>query len=366
MSIPLIISANGRQYRVVEDSVFIQLALVQGLIRDAVTGLAPSTSVVVETDNAYLSARTEQKRWFGVSGRADLAFPNLSSQSDVLNLTVRAPGYRSVQFSLVIPQNAVFPISAPDVVLNREPVSLVGRVTTADTNRAPIEEAFVRAVDPIGPPPAERIHLLRSPVQIDRSMGTTAQSRALNPVAFVGERTLISRATAGARSMLVSNRQGLAPDQILRLGSERDGEYAVIDSISALPADLSWPGLVIVRGGLQRAFPEQTAFQVFTAGAGGPPHSLLRSVFSGTSVLVLDGVVGSGVLELTAPGQTPEYHLIGALTDAAGYYQIRGVGSVSLLHLDASATGFNPLAEPVRWMVQYDQPLNHVDFRLAP
>ncbi len=61
-----------------------------------------------------------------------------------------------------------------------------------------------------------------------------------------------------------------------------------------------------------------------------------------------------------------EYHALGALTDAEGFYRLDGIGRVRTVHLDAGATGFAALSEPVSWTINYGQPVNVVNFRLSP
>ena len=63
--------------------------------------------------------------------------------------------------------------------------------------------------------------------------------------------------------------------------------------------------------------------------------------------------------------QPTEYHDLGALTDTAGYYQLNGIGRVRTIYLAVSAAGFTS-PPPVPWVINYEQPVNLVDFRLRP
>ena len=61
-----------------------------------------------------------------------------------------------------------------------------------------------------------------------------------------------------------------------------------------------------------------------------------------------------------------EYHAPGAITDDNGYYRLDGITRVRTVYMDASAAGFAAMREPIAWTIDYGQPVNNVDFRLAP
>ncbi|MFQ5813112.1 MAG: hypothetical protein ACE5I2_07980 [Anaerolineae bacterium] len=141
----------------------------------------------------------------------------------------------------------------------------------------------------------------------------------------------------------------------------------MIESLAPAPADPTQPGDVTLRGALNRSFPATTEVQKVTLGAIGTTRSLAREADAGDGLLILDGVLDVDTIEIADP--TPElveYHALGALTDAEGFYQLNGIGRVRTVHLDARATGFAALAMPVPWTITYRQSVNIINFRLSP
>ena len=80
--------------------------------------------------------------------------------------------------------------------------------------------------------------------------------------------------------------------------------------------------------------------------------------------LLLNGPLAATTIEIVDPPHPTEYHALGALTDADGYYSCDGIASVAALDLKASAAGFVTPAAPVSRILNYNLPTNVVDFRL--
>jgi hypothetical protein len=137
---------------------------------------------------------------FALSGRPDLYFPKLSTQSYQLHLQINATSGQfrsgSAQESLVanIPAGTVFPppIDAGVVTFPADPISVLGQVTKAKDPVAPISGATVQVTDagPVHPPVTSdaqgnyRIDNLKivAPAQIQCSAGGfTTQTRMFLP-----------------------------------------------------------------------------------------------------------------------------------------------------------------------------------------
>jgi hypothetical protein len=362
------IQAANRTYLVVDDTTIECRAIVVGQVINEVTGAPLQGPFLVDADNTSLAVKTAGSGLYCLSGYPDRAFGDLGV-AYTLNLAVTAPGYRDGTGSVVIPANATLPVSAPDVAVRRLPVRLQGRVTEETGSHAPIPGATIIAVDPPGTPPAEHVIVMRTPVHEQHpTVGVTVQGRNLVLAAPPGPtKQLATDAHREERTVTVNNRQGLAANQILRIGPEIWSEYAVIKQVSPTPPNLAQPGDVELHSPLTRSVVAGTAIDVFTSGAAvGLARQLVHATESGDGVLILDGIPSADVIEITDPVRPVEYHALGALTDADGYYHFNGIGRVGALHLMFSAPGFTPLLKPVSWVIDYQQPVNIVDSRLRP
>jgi hypothetical protein len=164
---------------------------------------------------------------------------------------------------------------------------------------------------------------------------------------------------------MLTDRTGLAANDVLLVGTNVAGEYVVIDNI---PPDA--PGQVHLYNTLNYSFAAGTAVQKYIRGGTGTGTSLTRAVEAGNSVLFLPINLPSApteLLEIADPtAALVEYHALGAITDANGYYRLDGFTRVQTVYMEARAAGFKAMSEPVTWMIDYGQPVNNVDFRLFP
>lgn len=365
------IQAANRTYQVVDDTTIVYRAIVVGRVIDELKGAPLQAPFAVDADNTSLAVKTADGGLYCLSGYPDRVFGDLAV-AHKLELVVTAPGYRDGVLSVLVPGNAALPVNATDVSLRRLPVGLQGRVTSETGSHAPIQGATIKSVDvdASGPPPAEHVIILRTPVYEQHLIaGVTVQGRNLVAAALPGPaKQLATDARREERTVTVNNRQGLAANQILRIGPEIWGEYAVIKQVSPNPPNLAQPGNVELYSPLTRSVAAGTPIAVFTSGAAvGPARLLLRPADSGDGVLIVDGMPGAEVIQITDPAQPVEYHAVGALTGADGYYHLNGVGRVADLYLMVSAPGFElPASKPVSWVIDYNQPVNIVDFRLLP
>ena len=302
---------------------------------------------------------------FGLAGYPERVFPDLNNTDHAVELTISAPGYRGATQTVNIPHQSSLPIIAPPVELRRVPVRLQGRVVADTDERLPIPGAKIIAVG--GPGASAPVAFLRAPLRFDHPSGVSVRECTFTVTGSA--KTLLVEAAAGGRALNLGNRAGLAVDALLRVGPETSAEYALIESMEPLPADLNQPGKVTLRGALSRSFPALTEVRLVTATAvaGGESRILDEDAQAGDGLIILDAFLDVEGVEVADPvAARVEYHALGAVTDADGFYRLDGIGRVRAVDLDASAAGFQPLADPAPITINYEQPVNVVNFRLQP
>jgi hypothetical protein len=358
------IKAGQRLYTTSRDALMSYRAIVGGTVRDEITGqpLTDDFNIKVEQEGLRLHILGDGN--FGLSGDVQRVFPRLDANSYQLDLLFNAPGYLDAGRTVFIPQQSSFPINLPLVQLRRLPVRLQGRMVKDTTARAPI--AGAKLISVLGPTPAERNIILRTPLHFEHNAGVTVRECQFTPA--LTTRSLMVRADAGMQTITVNQRTGLAASVVLRIGTEREAEYVVIVHLPPQPADLNQPGEVVLTGALKRSFALNALVQPVTPAfpVGGLVRQLARETNAGDGVLILDGDMQVDAVEIQDPAAAKlEYIALGALTDEDGYYRLDGVGRVRALDLDASAAGFLMLPT-VAWTINYEQPVNILNFRLSP
>jgi hypothetical protein len=360
--------AGDRTYTVVDDLTRTYRALIAGTVRDEITGYPPSTRFRVQVAREDLYARTLDGGLYCLGGYPGRVFPDHENVGHTVDLAIAVPGYREVRLTVHVLPNIGFPVLVPDVQLRRRPIRIQGRVVTENQeHRGPVADAKIRIVDDpkANPPPTEHVVALRTPLHFDHAAGVSVHQRELTLVG--SSKQLATEAPAGSRTLTLSNREGLADGDILGTGSDIQLEYALIESLAPTPADPGQPGDVTLRSALTRSLAADTRVQKVTPGPIGATRSLVREAEAGDGVLILDNPLDVDTIEIGEPtSQDLEYHALGALTDDEGFYRLDGVGRVRSLHMNASATGFVPLSEPLAWTINYERPVNVVDFRLSP
>jgi hypothetical protein len=358
-----IIQAQQRNYTVVADVQTFYRALLSGAVRDEITVEPIRAQFSVSAGVEGLDVRILEGGLFGLAGYLERVFPDLSNTDHTVELTISAPGYREATQTVNIPHQSSLPIIAPPVQLRRLPVRVQGRVVEDTAQRLPIADARVIAVS--GASASSPLAFLRSPLHFDHATGTSV--RECNLAVTGTAKTMTVEAAAGGRVLSLSNRAGLAVDALLRIGTETVAEYALIESLEPLPADLNQPGKVTLRSALRRSFPAQTELRQIAHNipVGGEVRTLDLEAQAGDGLVILDAFLDvNGVEVLDAVASRVEYHALGAVTDADGFFRLDGTGRVRAVDLDASAAGFQPLAAPVPLTINYEQPVNVVNFRL--
>ena len=344
MSVPHIVTADDLTYQAIDELVLTYTVLVQGAVRDEVTGGPLHARVTASADHPEAVAKGFEGSLWCVAGYAEQVFPTLPAS---LTVTLSAPGYRNATVTLNLPSGTVFPFDGGTVLLRPDPVRMQGRVVEVVGARNPIAGAAVTAANP-------NLLLLRTPVHLDHTAGVAVRQRALNPAGSVKQ--LTAAALGGSTRLTLTNTTGVVANAVLQLGTDRDAEYVVVTAADPVT------GNVDLAAPLRRSLAAGATVQRVTKGALGASQTLSRDALAGDGLLVLSGSLPDGTVEVFDGGNS-EYAVTGALTDARGYYRLDGVGGVVALDLQAAAPTY--VTQEVSVVLDYAAPVNITDFRLA-
>jgi hypothetical protein len=335
--------AQGLVYTVVDDLLSTYAAVITSLLVDEVAGTPLQVQAVITPDLPGLGVNLKDTALFAVTGYVELAFPKLATTPYTVNLKIVAPNYRLATVTVPIPAGSTLPIVFPAVNMRPLPVRLQGRVVK-ESDRSAIAGATISSAD-------ASVLLLRSPLYFDHVSGITVNAYTF-PAAGAA-RNVVAPVTVGSSTVFLNNNVGLG-GKTLQIGSVPLAEVITVQTVG--PA----AGQVNLQNNLNSSFPANTPAQPVnpTAGVG---STLKRSSNVGDGLLVLAGPLAATGIQVSDGAQS-EFHLLNAITDAAGYYHLNGLDGVSSLDLSASAGGFT--TGTTTWFLVYNVPVNVVDFRL--
>lgn len=352
------VSVGDLLYTVVDDATTTYWALLTGLVTDEIFGelYAPDFSVVTGRDDLQL--KKTANGIYALTGYPDMSFPYHDSISYNLNLQIKASGFRGQSWVQSVPAAQPFPIVIVTRALRRLPVRVQGRVVN-NLTRAPIPGVQVISVDDPLTPPTVHVTAVRSPLYFDHPSGAQVQNVTMNaPVTL----HLTADVTSGDQAINLSDRSGLAGNSVIQLRnvSQTLVEYAVVDHLGpGAPA----AGQVFLRNALNRSYPQSSSVTFFTPVVAGGPATLSADANAGDGVLLANQLLnGSATLSVDSGSPAAEYHEVGAMTDADGYYGLDGMGRVREIFLHATLGG---LQQTVPWFIEYDHDVNVVDLRLS-
>ncbi len=331
---------------VVEDLTTRYRVLVSGRVLSAIFGL-PLPQFSVAADWPGFFSKTTPDGFFCLAGVESLLFPVYPVTFD---LTITAPFHQTFTQSVTITASSDLPLTLPDVALRNNPVRLQGRVTLDDPDHTPVAGAMVTIDD-------TAVLTLRTPLHFNHPAGTPVQPVSLTTTGTI--KTLTAPAAQLGDTVTLNNRTGLAPGNVLRLGTAVSAEHAIIAAIVGSPAT---PGEVKLTAVLQRSLPAGATVELVTVGAPGAAVNLLDDVLVGEGILRLAGTMTAVAIQITdaAPARR-EYHTLNALSDAHGYYRLDGLNRLASITLHATDGTDNDSQD---WTVNYRQPVNVIDFRL--
>jgi hypothetical protein len=348
------VEVNNLVYTTDHDRTTVYWAVITGGVTDEIFDDFYAPGFAVELTRSDLGTRTTDSGLFAITGYPQQSFPQLSTTSYVVDLVLSAPGFQDFPLAVTIPVNATFPVAAPAAAMRRLPVRIQGRVVN-DATSAAASGALIASVDN----PAAHTTALRSPLYFAHASGASVQSVTMTTVLTP---SLTQDANAGTTGLNLSNRTGLAANSIVRLSNAAKTlmEYAVVDHLGSGAA--AAPGQAFLRNALNRTYAVASTtveFVTATVAAAGPTLATDASV--GDGVLLATQLFTGTVVVESGSAAVAEYHEIGAISDANGFYGLDGMGRVREIFLQATQ---GTLKQTTGWFLEYDQPINLVDFRI--
>jgi hypothetical protein len=367
------VEAGERSYTVEDDALIAFGALVTGSARDELTGRPPLLparvtpslrGVALDTPGEGLrfSVTTGAGGTFAVSGRPEVAFPDLAANPHTVDLLVDAPDYLETRVAVPVPQGTTsFPVPAGTVELRRDAVMLAGRVTTGVPTTA-VANAHVELVAPVG------LVGLGAALGFGHTSGTPVTAVPLTPVGpMLG---LTEDAQAGTARIALERRDGLAPAEVVQLGQGGAREYATVAAVDG-PSDLTRPGAVRLRTPLR--FRHRASEGPARRASAGPPGSqaqLVASAFAGDRVAFVDDptqLPDWGTVRFDDADPSRREYLIlrraEAQTGADGYYRVEAVGRAAAVTVRVTPP-VGPAPPDVTHVVSYGERVNALNLRV--
>ncbi len=358
MSTPVQIFDGDILYTVQEDCTIVYRALITGSVTDEPFG-SPLVEDFSVTASYGLPSRTTSTGLYAITGYAEQTFPKLSSTSYTVHLEFASPAFRNASLDVPIPMNAVFPVPAPALTIQRIPVRIQGRIVANTALRLPIVGALVLAVDGPGTTAGKHATALRTPLYVGHALGATVQEIA---VIVSDTATLTDNSQPGATTLTLSKRTGLVAGSILRLFNvtQTAVEYCVL---SSAPSG-SGSGPVLLRHPLNRSYVAgaPTTVEFINTGAVSSSGTLAVAAAEGDGVLIASQLFTGDILVVDPGTPSAEFHQVGAISDSDGYYALDGIGRLREISLQASHSGFTSLTQD--WFLEFDREVNSIDFRL--
>jgi hypothetical protein len=179
-----------------------------------------------------------------------------------------------------------------------------------------------------------------------------------------GLSTTLQQPFVGSTKVLeLTTRSGLGPNSVVRISSANKAqvEYGIVETLGPGPA--ASPGQVFLKTLLNRSYAVTgTTVESVTATLTGAPASLSTDANAGDGVLRASQLFSGPVAIESASPTLVEYHEVGAVTDAEGYYSFAGIGRVPEIFLKATS---GALQQTLSWYLDFDEATNLLDFRLS-
>jgi hypothetical protein len=337
------VEAQDLLYTVVDDVQITYLALLTSGLVDEVFGTPLQVTAVITPALANAGVNYADGALFALTGYAEVVFPKLLTTAYTIKFTVTAPGYRAASITVPVPAGTTLPIPYPSIAMRPSPVRLQGRVVKVG-NRNPIAGAQITSSD-------NTELLLRSPLYYDHPAAVPVNAFTFSPAG--GGLKLAAPILGGSNTIFLNTNAGLT-NKTLQIGTDPLAEIAIVQSLgpAAGQANLSCK--------LNSTFTINDPVQLVNPAAAGPSATLKRSGDSGDGILVLNSALVATGIQIQDGAQS-EFHWLNALSDVDGYYHLNALAGVDSLHLSASS---GALSAATTWFLNYNDPVNLVDFRL--
>jgi hypothetical protein len=354
------ITVSGDRWRLCPIDRPVEAHLVRAVVRarviDELTGQPPGPPLSLRT-SAPLTPHAVGGGRVGLIGAPGRVFPGLAAATVEVDLAIAVRGFlpRHERWNLgPIPgYPASFAVlDGGELALHRPGTSLRGRVASrASGTWVPVAGAKVALTGYWEQEPSSSMAVPSSPPDLvalrrrlyaRRPAGSIARHREL-AVDVGNAKTLRAPASAGARSLRLSDRIAVAPGDLCAVDwADPDrAEYLEITDVQGASTP-DQPCTVSVAHPLDADHDLGAAAAPAVIGAAGGDNLLLRAGLEGDRVVYLDGLVGLAApttIEIDGGAAGPEYHLtrrFEAVTDGEGYYRLPPLARAARVRIAAS------------------------------
>jgi hypothetical protein len=302
-------------------------ALVVSRVVDAASG-QPRPVGRVSAQSPHAAAHLAAGGYLVVTGRPELAVPDLATTARELRARVELDDAPDVELIFALPAGTALPLRAPDVAVELPPVALTGTVSEAKSPYGPVPGAVLAVTHA---EPGRVLVGLRTPLAAEYPDGATARARTLavnGPLV-----SLTAGADGGSTEVVLDDVTGCSdPDAVLVLGAAPTAEHVAVASVD-VPAKR-----VTLTVPLRRTRAAGAPAQAHRLTGAGAPTTLVRPALPGDGVVALAADPAAAVLEVGGPAA--ELRAAGAVADGDGRWRLDGVRAIGRLTIAASAPGF--------------------------
>ncbi len=340
-------------------------ALVEGVVTDELTTLAPLVPLSVESPNLGVTPRVADGGIVGLAGIPVHALSTLKSSNGSVNLTISASGYIPVSIQQSIAAIGNFPDAfdttpLPPVALHRAPITITGQVAVSSgVTSQPSVGATVTvtgiwrtmpAANVVTPPvPPDFVSLMPAVYLARSKAGTQVRQQPLTQIPGA-DKGLLLDTQPGDAIVKLSDCVGLAINDVIAIDAEDPyrTEYMTIKAIFPASTPIQ-PARIQLTIPVQATHRFNAPVRKVTVGAAGAPTPLTDDAIIGD----VCAFVGSAATLQPATtvsiddGVNPvEYHAVSyfeATTVAGGFYRLPPLSRVAQLNLQANNGTLSPV-----------------------
>jgi hypothetical protein len=325
-------------------------ALVVTQVLDAASR-KPRAVRSASTDSPHAFAHIATGSYLVLSGRPELAVPDLATTSCRLDSHLEFEDRAPLDIAFTLPASTTLPFRPAAVTVELPPATLSGTITAAAYPYPGIQDAEITLHASAGSP-GDLIGL-RVPVALPHPPGAAVRTCTLG--AGGAATTLTNPVDQGADVVVLQSTAGCVAGGVLVIGDAPSAEHA---RISAVNGGLNRVSLEApLRSSRRIGDPARS----YTITGTGPPVNLARAAEPGDGVLEISAAVPGPVIEIGGP--VPEFRSAGAISAANGRWRLAGVRAIGRLTLTVAAAGY-VTAGPLIHDVDYRHS-NPIDLRLT-
>ena len=276
----------------------------------------------------------------------------------------------------MVPNNFA-PVSVGNLAIHREPTVITGRVVRSVSSATkPLAGAIIRVTGIWRTPPPANMTVapdppnlvsLRPPLYSDRDVATGCLSPRNLPAILGDDKFLLDDVLIGTNPIRLSNRQNLAPGNILLIDANKPdiAEYIAISTIVGA-STATQPATITLDHPLAYPHRRNTLVQKVNPQPLGAQKQVAREALNGDTCVFLNDItslVTGSQVRINGGSNLDEYHhlsLFSVTSDADGYYRLPPLSRVAQLQIRAEKALLAPVEMEFR--PNYDLSENRFDF----